>query len=89
VEVVTVGEVDELAIQRRQQLGDAFGFADYELRAIRDEGGFANDAISALRFTSEHLGMQDVQAVSCDICGALFTERLRMMRRHRLECGWK
>lgn len=83
-------EVEKLVEMRRQPLGDGYGFHDYELRLIRgearDEGG---EAAHVLMFTPENLGAQYAEAVSCDVCGALFIERLSAMRRHRLKCGWE
>lgn len=81
-------EVEMLVAQRKSQVGEAFGFADYELLAIRNEGGFSEHATVALGFSDEHFGMQEVQAVSCNVCGALFRDTLRLLRRHRLVCGW-
>lgn len=57
-------------------------------RAIAGEGGFLDQAVEALAFRSENFGMQDSQAVSCEVCGGLFLEQLSVMRRHRLRCGW-
>lgn len=64
-------------------------FCDYELRAI--ESDHYNDRLEAasyLAFTEEHFGMRDVQAMSCQACGALFTESIRHLRAHRRKCGW-
>lgn len=74
--------------QRNDHVGEAYGWADYEIRSIKNEGGFADHATSALGFSEEHFGMQDTNAVSCDVCGGLFKESLDVMRRHRYRCGW-
>lgn len=81
-------EVEALIAQRLQQLGRRFDWADYEIRAIRGEGGFAEHAVSALGFHYEDFGMRLAQAVSCTECGAHFRDQLTFMRRHRLQCGW-
>lgn len=81
-------EIEMLVAQRNTQVGEDFGFADYELRAIRNEGGFSEHALYALGFSVEPLGMQEAQAVSCNVCGGLFRDELRLLRRHRLQCGW-
>ncbi|OBI95567.1 hypothetical protein [Mycobacterium sp. 1465703.0] len=82
-------EVEMLAATRFQQLGPNYDFADYEVRAISGERGFEDEAIGALAFTHEQFGTPFTQAVSCDICGGLFVERLQAMRKHRLQCGWR
>jgi hypothetical protein len=79
-------EVELLVEQHTAQIGS--GFAEYELRAIRNEGGFAETAVDALGFSYEHFGMMEAQAVSCIQCGGLFVDRLSVMRRHRIQCGW-
>lgn len=80
-------QIAALIEQRRTSAPAGCGWADYEIRAVRGEGELLN-AIYALGFNSEHFGMQDSQAVSCKVCGGLFLQRLSMMRRHRLRCGW-
>lgn len=82
-------EVAALIEQRVEQLGPHFGFADHEVEAIRGNRFLVDDVNFALEFTAEHLGMHDVQAVSCNVCGGLFKDRLPVMRRHRLKCGWR
>ncbi|WKW86667.1 hypothetical protein SEA_KARHDO_41 [Mycobacterium phage Karhdo] len=79
---------DQLIAQRTAHVGQLCGWADYEIRAVGGEGGFLDQATYALGFNEQNFGMQDTQAVSCEVCGGLFLERLEVMRRHRLQCGW-
>lgn len=79
-------DTNDLIWQKQEQTNEAF--CDYEVRPINGEGGFIEHATEALGFDYEHFGLQDVQAVSCTICGGLFKDELWVMRRHRLTCGW-
>jgi len=82
-------QIAMLIEQRRTAVPRGCDWADYEINAVRGARNSSFDiAMDALGFRSEHFGMQDAQAVSCDICGGLFLERLSVMRRHRLACGW-
>jgi hypothetical protein len=81
-------QVAALIEQRRTHCAPGCGWADYEIRAVRGEGGFFEHAIYALGFREENFNMQFTQAVSCEVCGGLFKESLPVMRRHRLSCGW-
>jgi hypothetical protein len=83
-------ELADLIAQRIAHVGEPFKWADYEVDAIRKYDRYTFDeAVSALGFTYENFEMRDSQAVSCDICGGLFLERLKVIRRHRLRCGWE
>lgn len=81
-------QISMLIEQRRTSVPRGCGWADYEIRAVRGDGGFIEHANYALGFREENFNMQDVQAVSCDVCGGLFKDSLPVMRRHRLACGW-
>lgn len=81
-------QIAALIEQRRTHSRAGSGWADYEIRAVRGEGGFSEHAVSALGFQYQYFGMQETQAVSCEVCGALLVESLTHMRRHRLRCGW-
>lgn len=82
-------QIAALVEQRRTHCPPGCGWAEYEIRAVRGEGGFADVAVHALGFTYEHFEMRNSQAVSCNTCGALFRDSLPMLRRHRLACGWE
>lgn len=79
--------LNALIAQRLEQLGPRYGWAEYEIWAIRGEGG-AEEAVHALGFYYEDFGMREAQAVSCTECGGIFRDSLRFMKRHRLQCGW-
>ena len=83
-----VRQTAALVEQRSAHTGEGMGWADYEIRAVSGEGGFLDQATDALGFDERHFGMQETQAVSCEVCGGLFVEQLDVMRRHRLRCGW-
>ncbi len=72
----------------QKQLQTGVGFCEFEMPPIAGTGGFQDNAMNALGFCDEDFGMRDRQAVSCTICGGLFIDRLWVMRRHRLACGW-
>lgn len=79
-------DTERLVAQKQNQTGA--GFCDYEMRPIAGVGGFIEHATDALGFDEEHFNMQDVQAISCRICGGMFKYFLWVMRKHRLACGW-
>jgi hypothetical protein len=81
-------QIAQLIEQHRTSVPPDCGWADYEIRAVRGEGGFAEHAVSALGFRYQDFGMRESQAVSCQVCGGLFVDSLIYMRRHRLQCGW-
>lgn len=74
-----------LIAQRIAHAGEVCGWADFEVRGISGERYLRDEAITALGFRH----VPDVEAVSCDVCGVLFRDALRFMKRHRLQCGWE
>lgn len=80
-------DTELLITQKEAQTGAPF--CDYELKPIAGIGGFMEHATDALGFDDEHFNMQDTQAISCRICGGIFKDLLWVMRRHRLNCGWR
>jgi hypothetical protein len=81
-------KIVQLLIDQRAAAG-LHAWADYELRPlIPGQGGYEEHGAEALGFRYEYLGLQDVQAVSCKVCGALFMDGLAYMKSHRLRCGW-
>jgi hypothetical protein len=83
-------EIQQLIAQRTAAVPSYRAWEDYEIQAISGASYLDYElATHALGFTAEKFGSCFTQAVSCDICGAMFTEHMPAMRRHRLQCGWE
>lgn len=84
--------IEALIVQRNGAVPKGCGWAEYEIAAIRGKTLYQVDAwtaIAALGFIEREFDTGERQAVCCTICGGLFDDSLDVMRRHRIDCGWR